>query len=575
MFLGDHHSAGSTSINKLLETIIVILSCFFIVSVANAQLGTVKVHLHSPPPFQMNIEMLWHVDLTNSGGPRLVYLFGVARETKSGRWIADGTSNKFTIPNGITSVNPADIGPINYTADAQYDELVGRTGKVPAGDYTICMYVLDANKNDTLGKDCISNHVILNITCSHLIHPANNKSIIEKLPAFIWTPISPTVPVAEVSYNLKIVELLGRQTPFDAMQSNPTWFDVDDLPTPLCPYPLSAENLEAGKSYAWQITALAQSANGDRIELCKSEVWSFTVTLSKSDTAIVQPTDTVSPDLSHTDSSNKSNVISDKGEDTASVSLHVHRPPPIAEVENINPNTDVCKTLKVELLKISEESSYKLQITNKYAGELANKKPASFRITVKGDSIKFISGSVTDVWKRTPSKFPPSSSGAKWVSKSGVITNEKSNLGNITFRNPASTPVTVVYEWLNKDDELLCKDSTTLNESAAYYELSDEPSDVFIEVPNDVLHVEYLNNYSTSNEVTISILDAASHENIKSKGSKFGLTNMNGSNRFAIPLKGYKLTPGKSYILTLVDSKNSYSLNFNVSKDAATNDREK
>src|SRR5436309_1571845 len=77
---------------KFLSVLVLFYFCFFINTQASAQNPVVVVHLHSPPPSRMNIEMLWSVDLINSGSPREVYLFGVAKETKTGLWIADGTS---------------------------------------------------------------------------------------------------------------------------------------------------------------------------------------------------------------------------------------------------------------------------------------------------------------------------------------------------------------------------------------------------------------------------------------------------------------------------------------------------
>ncbi|HEY3875145.1 MAG TPA: hypothetical protein VGM92_06685, partial [Candidatus Kapabacteria bacterium] len=150
---------------------------------------------------------LWHVTLINSGAPRPVVLYGIAHDG-NGNFVADGLTSTFTISKGVTVVSPPELEPITYNSDPGYDNIVRRTGTVPSGKYTICVYVLDAkNTKDTLGRDCINNQVVLNVTPPQLIHPENNVVVTENLPLFTWTPISPLVPVTDVSYALRIVEV--------------------------------------------------------------------------------------------------------------------------------------------------------------------------------------------------------------------------------------------------------------------------------------------------------------------------------------------------------------------------------
>lgn len=550
--------------------------------------GKVQVVLHAPPPFQMNIESLWRVDLINSSTKRMVRLVGIATETRSRKWIASGVSINFEIPSGFTSVNPNEISPIDYDADPDYNEIVTRTGKVPSGEYTICMYVVDAVTNDTLGKDCINQHLVLNVTPPQLIHPRKSSIVQERLPAFSWTPISPLVPVAEITYSIKVVEILGRQSPIDAIQSNTVWFGEDDIPIPLIQYPLSAEPLEAGISYAWQISAFGTTAGGVRVELCRSEIWSFSIlkkdTDTKDDTTISEGEST-NPDGTTgkgTDTPGSTTGVdggsTSKGnpkEKPGTTTRVNESPKAIAGVEP-SPMDNVCKALKVEFLKSPPQGSFQVIITNKVEGDTENIRPVGFAMRIKGDSITDIGGKVSDGWLRTPSKFPPGSSDVRWTRESGVIPKGMHNLGTLSFKNSAGSPVKINYKWINQNDKILCADSVVLNEVITYYELSDEWSNTNIEVPNDVLHLQYANNYASTSGGEVIIYDAENQERIVPKGNMNSKPlSINGINRIAIPLQEYGLMKNKNYMLTISDSKNNYNLYFTIKADKVTNDREK
>jgi hypothetical protein len=504
--------------------------CVAVVLTSTAIAGDpVRVILHMPPPTQLRVEQLWRISLVNTTQSKIrLKLYGVAHDG-TGRWIANGTSSAFDIPPGIMNVGPSDIGPIDYHADAEYDAVVTRTGTVPAGIYTICMYALDAVTSDTLGRDCSSAHVVLNVTPPHLINPRSNEILRDVPPVFSWTPVAPMVSLIEVSYRLNVVEVLGRQSPYDAIQSNPSWFSEDNLANTLVQYPLSAETFEPGATYAWQVTAFARDMNGAEGELAKSEIRAFSL--------VVQ--------------------------DTAG------RP-----ITNKAPD-NICGTTAAKLTSAGKDRSYKLTIT--YNDSVPRpERVQSILVKCHKDTVLSIEGGVPKGWERTPSKFPPGSSAVTWTSTSGAIPAGTTELGVLTFAGTSSAPVTVVFEWLNKGNDVMCKDSTILNERLTYYELTDEESDALLEVPNTVLHIEYMNPYASMSDGQISIVDASSHTRMKSNATRPPvIQNLNGLNRIAVPLPDYKLLPGKSYTFRVACAKSTFVMNFKIKTDKATNDREK
>ncbi|KUG26124.1 hypothetical protein ASZ90_004043 [hydrocarbon metagenome] len=242
-----------------------------------------------------------------------------------------------------------------------------------------------------------------------LLSPPEGEDVDSDLITFKWET-GLTGP-----YKIKIVEIIGNQSPEEAILRSKSFFEKDDIRQQIFQYPASAPKLGEGKKYAWQITAYIKND-----EIGKSELWSFYFNTK------VFPVE-------------------------------------IAEIKN-------CDVFKVELKKTNQNDdlSYKLLITNNYEGKFAANKPASFRITVKGDSISSIAGDMQDGWKRTPSKFPPASSGVNWINVSRDIPNGETDLGNLKFRDNYSNPIKIIYEWLDNKGKIICKDSVEIgSESVA------------------------------------------------------------------------------------------------------------
>jgi hypothetical protein len=158
------HNNGFSIKRKLLRGLIL---CIILCITMTSSFSQVIVRLRQPAPLHMNIATFWNVTLISNGKqPRSIQLYGTATESRTGRWIASGLSSPFTIPSGTTVLNGSEISIANFNADPVYRDVVDRTGNVPTGKYTICVYVLDAKTRDTLGRDCISEQVELNVTCS-------------------------------------------------------------------------------------------------------------------------------------------------------------------------------------------------------------------------------------------------------------------------------------------------------------------------------------------------------------------------------------------------------------------------
>jgi hypothetical protein len=87
-----------------------------------------------------------------------------------------------------------------------------------------------------------------------------------------WLPPAPLPHGARVSYTLKMTEIVGRQSAYDAVHSNPAVILIENMALNMVQLPVAARRLQPGRSYAWQVSVYL---NGTLLQL--SEVRYFTI----------------------------------------------------------------------------------------------------------------------------------------------------------------------------------------------------------------------------------------------------------------------------------------------------------
>jgi len=255
------------------KSIKIILPCMMLLAFSHISLAQVSIALTQPPSEKWNIESLWNLTLTNlSANPQNVYLFGTVEEMNKGMIVECTTSAFIIAANYIGTVSYVDLLPvdINYIGDENYQEIYVQTNSLPAGTYTICVYVKDVKTATELAKDCYVLY-ISHPSPPELIIPTDKAEISEAYPNFLWLPTISTIST-DINYTLKVVELLDEQIPYEAMESNLSWFKEKGISLTSFQYPISARQMEAGKSYAWQVTAFSNNH-----EIGESEVFTFEI----------------------------------------------------------------------------------------------------------------------------------------------------------------------------------------------------------------------------------------------------------------------------------------------------------
>ena len=241
----------------------------------------VKIELFNPPPGPFSEGNLWKMTLTNlTGSPLQIYLEGNADNLTTNQRIVEATSPTINLPPGRSNYNyrSFESGNVNWM-DTTIQNFISRTGTVPAGNYKTCVTAKSADSGNIVGiENCVYPNVIgdpvLQIT---LITPADRDSINSRNATFTWA--GGTLSGGS-SYKLKIVQIIGNQSPQVAFESNRAFFEKDGLRISSFQYPLSAPNFLQGKKYAWGVTSGTSN----------SEIFSFKVKRDQS--IIIVPTDT-------------------------------------------------------------------------------------------------------------------------------------------------------------------------------------------------------------------------------------------------------------------------------------------
>ena len=274
---------------------ILIILMFLFIGTKHIMAGDVIIQLRQPPQYQFKLEHMWNVTLVNTSQTTYnVYLYGIATKSGEGK-IVDANTSKFQLPPGTKIVQPQNISPINIIeAKKEYEAPVKHLGAVPNGNYDICVSVINAENGSVLGVECYTTEV-LNLTQIELLSPTdgfnvspdlssdtsgskNNKGNFKYVsnqnqnsifPVFTWIPPVTAGSSYFVTYKLKITQMLGNQSSYDAMQSNPMFFSADNVRTTLYQYPVASRTLDKGK-YAWQVEAYI-----DGVLMSQSEVWEF------------------------------------------------------------------------------------------------------------------------------------------------------------------------------------------------------------------------------------------------------------------------------------------------------------
>lgn len=198
-----------------------------------------------------------------------------------GQLIVEFKTNSAMVNPGVNMFNPMNLG----IREQQYfnqdiSEIETKTGNYPSGNYTICIWsscvVPDCNGAGQYAGSietpvCAQIH-IENPTPLLLAYPENESEIDEQRPLYTWIPPAPVAGSTSLNYTMTLVEILEGQSKADALALNRPLIEMQGIGNPLLMHPLDIDELEKGKTYAWQVEAFV-----GRTSIAKSEQWKFKI----------------------------------------------------------------------------------------------------------------------------------------------------------------------------------------------------------------------------------------------------------------------------------------------------------
>jgi hypothetical protein len=445
---------------KTITYSIAVIILVFITSSLSAQ---VTFRMKRPPLNQLKSADLWNATIINTGETFTAYLYGSMTNNENSELIATGQTMTFVVKKGTTNFKVSDlpkIPDVSYLAkDPKYKQSFMNTGGAPPGDYKICCELRYTN-NSVAGEDCFDQK-ITGGDAPQLISPRDEEELRIDNPVFTW--MHTKAPGSNQTYTLRIVELKESQSPDEAIKRNKAFFEKEGISPTLFQYPASAPKFETGKKYVWLVKIGDLQSTMSIFDRWGNMLIAQEISCKDFKFNIVQNNKgdekmKISPGTREGDTALNKGIVEMKispGTREGDTALNKGN-----EKMKISPGTregDTALNKGDEKIRISIDiKDYDISITNNYSGLPVNR-PVSFTITA---NTKIISASdVPDGWKRTPSKFPPGSSGIKWTNNSGDIPIGLTDLGSITFENSSSEPIVVIYEWLNKDGRVICKDT--------------------------------------------------------------------------------------------------------------------
>ncbi len=174
----------------------------------------------------------------------------------------------------INNTNLVSFAEANFTNN-DYKQKVFFTGRLLEGNYTVCLSIENMD-GQILANNVCANFTIVYPSAPQLLFPVNNDSLSADInyPTFQWIPVI-VPPAYQITYALRLVEILHGQTPLQAINSNYPVHESTQLNINTYTYPISAFPLEEGKRYAWQIQVLDQYGLPPTQNQGRSEIFTF------------------------------------------------------------------------------------------------------------------------------------------------------------------------------------------------------------------------------------------------------------------------------------------------------------
>jgi hypothetical protein len=228
-------------------------------------------------------DQLWNMVITNNSNDMAVLKLQVdVQDVLLGQSVMNAGSGKIIMGKGMKLITIKDVQPIMYTFIAT--EYAGNY--LPCGSYTIHYHLVQETiKGDVPVADEVVRLNVSPLSPPLLTTPADKADIETTYPQFTWMPPAPVQMFNPLLYEITVVTVEEGQRAKEAIEFNKPVYFNSNIQNSAEKMPTAFEQLQKGKTYAWQVIARS-GANC----IAVSEVWEFRINPLPENNLIVQQT---------------------------------------------------------------------------------------------------------------------------------------------------------------------------------------------------------------------------------------------------------------------------------------------
>jgi hypothetical protein len=215
-------------------------------------------------------EQLWNMVIINNGNDIAELKLQIdVRDILLGQSVINASSGKIVIGKGMKIISIKDLQPVMYNYVAT--EFSGNY--LPCGSYVISYHLLqETAKGDIPVADEIEKLNVTPLSPPLLTTPLDKSNIETVYPQFTWMPPAPMQMFNPLVYDITVVAIEEGQSAKEAIEFNKPVYINTNIQSPSEKMPSSFEQLQQGKTYAWQVVARSGMAYA-----IPTEIWVFTI----------------------------------------------------------------------------------------------------------------------------------------------------------------------------------------------------------------------------------------------------------------------------------------------------------
>ena len=230
----------------------------------------ITINIVQPPAGMIKKDQLWNLVLTNNSNTVSdVTILMNLKDAVTGQSVLSAGTRSILLGKGVKVLTLQDIQPVQYN----YGASNAAGNFLPLGSYIACYTINRYNHElmETIATECA--RINISPLSPPLLNTPANKSVLQTpAPQLTWIPPAPMDMFDNLSYDISVAEVLQGQSAAEAIMYNTPVYTSAHIKAPYENYPAAYSKLQAGKTYAWQVTV----RNGENYAAA-TEAWTFSI----------------------------------------------------------------------------------------------------------------------------------------------------------------------------------------------------------------------------------------------------------------------------------------------------------